>query len=175
MLNLPISGREGLIFDSCCLLNFNAAERIESVLKATGFPCFTSFEVSQEIPNFSWNTLADASLLSVIELDANSDEESNLYIQLLIEGISDGEASCAALAAMRNWGLVTDDKSAIRLCKRCIPEVPILTTPDLLKRWVERQDVSAIEMAEVIEAIRMKGHYAIPSEHHLRSWWKISE
>ena len=171
MLNSPISTREGLIFDSCCLINFNAAERTEAVLTATCLPCFASFEVSQEIPTFSWNTLADASLLSVVELDANSDEESNLYIQLLIEGISDGEASCAALAALRNWALVTDDKSAIRLCKRYIPDVPVLTTPDLLKHWVERENVSAIEMAEVIEAIRMKGRYAIPSEHHLRSWW----
>jgi predicted nucleic acid-binding protein len=83
--------------------------------------------------------------------------------------IDDGEAACLAMASVRGLMLATDDRRAIRVAADL--GVAIVTTPELLKLWIEHTTPDADEVADIIHCIerygRFKPHHTSP---HAR-WW----
>jgi hypothetical protein len=52
------------------------------------------------------------------------------------------------------------------------PAVEIVTTPALLRRWVETRKPAAPEVRDTLEAVRLRANFAIGPKHTLYAWWQ---
>ena len=92
------------------------------------------------------------------------------FIDLATE-LDDGEAMTLALAIHRAHTVATDDRKAIRLlANRC----PLLTTPNLIKTWVDHDQPPSLDTRTTIMNIRDHGRYAPHTDHPLRAWWDVT-
>ena len=76
----------------------------------------------------------------------------------------------SAEALTRGWRLATDNRKAIRLAGEA--GVSVLTTAEVMRRWVETLDPSAAEVATALVAIRERARF-LPSGRDVR-WYAFS-
>ena len=84
----------------------------------------------------------------------------------------DGEAFTGAIAVHRNWAIAIDDRSALSFFRRQIPQLQIVTTPELVKHWADTASPSVEQVRTVLRNIRSRGRYAPYRGHLLYSWWQ---
>lgn len=63
--------------------------------------------------------------------------------------------------------MATDDNKAIKFIKKNFPDLQILSTPEIIKYWSEKESVNHLLLNNVLNAIRIKGHYQPPKNHPL--------
>lgn len=78
----------------------------------------------------------------------------------------------AAIAIERGWAIATDDGRAINYLAAHYPTEEIVTTPALLRQWVEAQQPAAHEVRDTLEAVRLRANFAIGPKHGLYAWWQ---
>ena len=98
------------------------------------------------------------------------DEEAT-FVELAAV-VDDGEAMTGALAAHRQCSLATDDRKARRVLGEQIPTVPLLSTLELLKLWVDGAAVPDTELRAAVEGIRVGASYVPGPRAPLYSWWQ---
>jgi predicted nucleic acid-binding protein len=168
------------IIDACCLINFYAVERHELWLTQLGLRWHIPRSVCSEAL-FLRATDADGNRInSPIELKPLIDgnvlhlcntadaREKQLYIEL-VTTLDDGEAMALALAACRGWILATDDRKARILAEEL--NVTALTTPDVIKLWVDKTAPAQEHIADALRAIRDRAKFLPPRSSPSYSWW----
>ncbi len=114
--------------------------------------------------------LVDNELLTVASLD--SENEKIDFINFACD-IDDGEAATGSIAKHRNWCIGTDDSLAISFFKRQNLQLQVVTTPELIKAWVEIVDPPSAVVTSLIENIQRRANYKPSSRHPLYEWWQV--
>jgi predicted nucleic acid-binding protein len=102
------------------------------------------------------------------ECDLEGEEETELFVQMATR-LDDGEAVCFAIAKSRGWLLATDERPTENLAKK--HGVQIITTPELVKHWVDRTKASEQAAAKVLWNIQSYAHYFPRKTLPLHAWW----
>ena len=74
-----------------------------------------------------------------------------------------------AIAPCRGWQLSTDDRKALRLAGEA--GVPVLTTPAVVKLWVDALGPQAAEIRATPVAIRNRARFLPGGRDPLCEWW----
>ncbi len=170
------------VLDTCSLINLYASQRPQSLIGAVFDGVVVPKQVLSESlfirqpegddPSQLISSAIDIDLLvaeadiKVVELD--QEHELELFVRLA--GIlDDGEAACEAIAFSRGLGLATDDRKAIAVASDLGLEV--VTTPEILMRWIDATSPERQEIKEVIKNIERFGRF---KPHHASlhaKWW----
>jgi predicted nucleic acid-binding protein len=172
--------RPHLVLDACCIITLAATGEFEGILKALSMQAVVVTHVVRhealsyidaagaEIP-IHLNPLLTNGLLIRADVDTTSEAEPELVIALESEKLDAGEARSGAIAINRGWAIATDDKRAIRVISERASDLVILSTPDLLKRWADGQNIVEDQLRAAIQRIR---RYTPPKAHSLFEWWQ---
>jgi hypothetical protein len=87
--------------------------------------------------------------------------------------MDDGEAITGAIAICRDWAIGTDDKKAINFFTKNEPQVPILSTLEFIKYWVDTTGPMTGLVQNVLQNVRMKARYEPDKNHSLYDWWHM--
>ena len=68
--------------------------------------------------------------------------------------------------------MATDDKAAIKFFTQESPNLPILSTPDIIKYWSDQSNLSSEQVYPVLNLISTRARYQPPKNHPLKSWWQ---
>ncbi len=173
-----------LIMDACCVINLRASGRMEAVLtsapiqmaiaeyvkeyEALAFFNGPKEDVTRQREDIDLQPLIDANILELADLDLKT--ESDAYVGFADE-LDDGEAVTGAIALNRGWGIATDDKKAISVFKGESPETQIITTPELMKIWVDIAKPSSRAVHDALRCIELRARYRPGVRHALHPWW----
>lgn len=146
-----------VILDNCCISNFFTAGILKSIL--TLWPAGT-FIIPQRVLNEAkaWKQhgqevvdiiqeLLNSGMISLVEIDEDSEEEIEAYINLRLTGpkLGEGESEVIAIAYNRGYIAATDDGLAREYCSELFPSLKVLTTAQILnKGLVDRLITQAI-------------------------------
>lgn len=168
------------IVDTCCLVNLCAIGDLHEFIPSTGMTWHVPSAVAKEcirvcIPGQAGPaSKRDVDLGEYLEsgvlvrCDVGAAAETELYVRLAAE-LDDGEAMALALAKTRGWSLATDDRKARRLSEKMT--VPVLTTPQIVRIWAERNSVGVPAIAMALARIRDLARF-VPSEGFPEyEWW----
>ncbi len=175
-----------VILDACGALNLYASGRFVPILAALSHDWFIPAAVERESQQYRQPDPADPEKLIVTPLhlapairagvlsrcDCEGREEAELYVQLAASIGDDGESMGLAIAKVRGWSLLTDDKKARRIA--CELGVAVLATPGVMRQWAELVKPGADELSETLEAIERFANYrpGRGAEHY--DWWAAS-
>lgn len=170
------------ILDACSLLNLFASRRIKDILRLPH-----TFHIAEAVHKealyirrggegedvdehepVDLNALMSAHLL-VVDVPSN-DAELASYVHFATQ-LDDGEAMTCALAAHRNWRVVTDDKKVPRILQMAAPHIICQTTLDVLKDWADAEAIDKSSLKSVVLDIRERANYFPPVSHPLKGWW----
>jgi predicted nucleic acid-binding protein len=84
--------------------------------------------------------------------------------------LDDGESATCAIAVHRKWAIATDDDKAIKFLQNNFLHLQILSTPEIIKHWSEKQSIDSLVLSNVLNAIKIKGRYVPPKNDPLRNW-----
>lgn len=178
-----------VVLDACCLVNLTATDALDTWLGELGLRWVLPEAVLAEAmflrrrsadPAVSGNTPTADQTCEPILLDGHiakglltvvrpeTEVELAAYVAFAAQ-LDDGEAMALALTQSRGWQLATDDRKAIRLAGEA--GVPVLTTPAVLKRWVDRLSPSTAELGAALLAIRDRARFLPGGRDPLCDWW----
>jgi predicted nucleic acid-binding protein len=153
-----------IILDNNCISNFFFAGCLRSLL--IFWPAGT-FKIPQRVLNEARNwrehgkevcrtleELRDTGFIEIIEVDENSEKETDAYMHLRLEQpmLGQGESESIAIACHRYFAVATDDVLATRRCHELYPEVQVITT------------------AEIFNMARVDGLF---QEYQITEMWKL--
>lgn len=101
-----------------------------------------------------------------------SEAENITYVTFAADLRDDGEAVTGAIAAHRHWAIGIDDKRSRNYFAREVPQLQLLSTPELIKHWVERAQPSLSIVRDALRDIQERARYAPGAQHSLRAWWQ---
>ncbi len=173
-----------LILDACCIINLRASGRMEAVLSSAPiqmaiagyvkeYETLTYFsgpreDVTLQKEAIDLQPLIDGNILEVVDLDQET--ESDAYLGFAVD-LDDGEAVTGAIALNRDWAIATDDKKAIADFKDESPDTQILTTPELMKIWVDNAKPTVEAASDALRNIELRARYRPGVRHTLYTWW----
>jgi len=170
------------IIDACCLVNLFASGEVEVILGSSSTPHYVSKHVEAESvsirrpaphdPTIQISLPIDLSNVMnsglVRRCDLENEEETRLFVEFAAR-IDDGEASCLAIAKSRGWIVATDDRKALRLAAES--DIEVVTTPELIQRWIASEKPSAVRIQTVIDNIECYAKFRLGRNHPHFSWW----
>ena len=173
-----------LVLDASCLLNLYGTNRLREIALAVEGRLEVAEYVMENEVIYTWQTdstgtretavpvdltpLVSEGLIRILKLERTDDQETFLALAAVVD---DGEAATAALAARRGCSIATDDRKARRVFGELIPEVPIVSTLELLKLWADESQVPEETLREVMVAMRRSTSYVPSSRDPLFGWW----
>lgn len=181
---MPDSTSARLVFlDSCSIINFYASMHFETLVESiVGRPMIADYVIresqfirtrtddgGEEKELIVLDSFVRDGLVEVATLETEAEFELFLTLALRLD---DGEAATLTMAASRGGTIVTDDRKALAIAAEL--SVPVLTTPDVVFRWVESMDLPKNMVAGALRAMRLRARYEPGKHHPLRSWWYAS-
>ncbi len=172
------------LLDACSLLNLYASRHIQEILEALPYTFALAERVEKETlyvrrggsgedaderEVVDLSPLISANLLRVISLE--SEAETAAFVGFATQ-LGDGEAMTCALASLRGYDVVTDDKKALRTLKTHAPHVRCHTTLELIKEWAEMSGITRLALKEILIDVRERANYLPSSRHPLWKWWE---
>ncbi len=168
-----------IVLDACCLINLYAADLIGAVdwestpLVVTPVIRHDETLFLREEHDGVWGKVSldlgpDIQSGALSEVDRLNPEEVDMKVRFAMQ-VDDGEAESLAVAYHRGWQLATDDRLAISLAESL--DVPVLSTPGLLKAWATGAGVDATDLAGCVAAIERRARYWPGSGHPQYEWW----
>ena len=85
--------------------------------------------------------------------------------------VDDGEAATGALALHRGCAVATDDRKARRVFGEFMPDVPLVSTLELMKLWADESQIPLDELRAAMDAMRDRASYVPSSRDPLFEWW----
>jgi hypothetical protein len=175
-----------VILDACGTLNLYASGRFVPILTALRNEWYLPAAVEKESQHYRQPDPDDPEKLIVLPIDllsainagiltrcdCESDEETELYVQLAARVGDDGESMGLAIAKCRGWSVLTDDKKARRIAMEL--GVGVLATTEVMKQWSEIVKPSAAELSAVLEAIERFANYTPGRGTVNFDWWVAS-
>jgi hypothetical protein len=110
--------------------------------------------------------LIESGLLTIGQ--AETDAELAACVTFARE-LDDGEAMALATAHTRGWQIAVDDRRAIQLATEA--SIWVLTTPAVVKRWVDRSELSPAEVKSALAAIRNRARFLPSGRDPLCDCW----
>lgn len=165
------------VCDACVFINLWATGRVDEILVANQLRIMVPEQVATECRMEPGSTdlivgeprrcaeLIERGRLRVVTL---GDNEVESYVQLGRE-LDDGEAAALAYAAVRSTTLLTDERKAIRIVSERFPQVAVIRTAALVRRWSGQVAASAV--AAVLRAIEEDASYLPNASDPDRDWW----
>ncbi|NCO41253.1 MAG: hypothetical protein CO096_12460 [Armatimonadetes bacterium CG_4_9_14_3_um_filter_66_14] len=165
--------------DTCCLLNLCAVGRVADWLPSLGWQWHVpeavrgetlylrTYGAEGEPVNQEVDLQPDLAEGVLVECALDPGEETARYVQLA-GSLGDGEALALALAATRHWLLATDDRKARRLAGEL--GVPVITTPELARRWADNTGSTDVEIAAALCRVRDLARFVPGEGFPLRDW-----
>ncbi|BAY44306.1 hypothetical protein SAMD00079811_19020 [Scytonema sp. HK-05] len=173
-----------ILLDACCVINFCASGQFLAILKSLPAEIVVTTVVQereletlqrlQEEENHAVLEFEEAikqGLLKVVDFESEEEEES--FVNYAVD-LDDGESATCAIAVHRKWAIATDDDKAIKFLQKKFPHLQILSTPEIIKHWSEKQSIDSLVLSNVLNAIRIKGRYVPPKNDPLQTWWQKS-
>jgi predicted nucleic acid-binding protein len=168
------------VIDSCCLINLCAAGDLGDVLPPLGLTWHIPKAVmgetlflrdvdsdgNRQLRRVDLQASVDRGLLR--PCSPESEAETSLYVALAA-ALDDGEAMALAIAKSRAWRLATDDRLAIRHAKDL--GVPIVTTPELMKRWADALSLDIAQVRAALGRIQKLARFVPSPSFPMHSWW----
>lgn len=175
-----------VILDACGTLNLYATGRFVSVLTALRHDWYIPAAVERESQTYRQPDPNDPEklVISPIDLvpaieqgvlsrcDCETEEETELYVELAGRIRDDGESMGIAIAKCRSWSVLTDDKKARRIALEM--GVTVLSTTGIIKQWAEAEMPSEGDLSAMLKAIEQFANYypGRGTEHY--EWWTTS-
>jgi len=176
-----VFSHECIILDACCVINLYASKQIEDILVAIPKSvCIAAYIKDEEIlktydissnstEDIDLQSLIDQSVLILVDLNLETEAETRVSFATVLD---DGEAVTGAIALHRNWAIATDDKAAIRVFGREAPHLQIITTPELIKYWVDKTEPPLEVVNQCLQNITVGASYRPSKKHPLYDWWQ---
>ena len=169
---------EEVVVDACCVINVSAGGPPRPVFESVGVRWYLPTTVWEETRQLTFpndECPERASELQALLLDGvfvlcdlTTQDERDLFVTLATQ-LDDGEAMALAIAKCRGWTIATDDRVARRLAREL--SVPVLTTPDVVKRWVDTVRPSREVLRSFLQNLERLGRYKPSSRELLFAWW----
>lgn len=172
-----------LLNDTSVLLNLIASDCLQRLSEAVGCQfaiCSAVRDEAKKLRDISTGEMVTIDTSPYIEtgvlqvLDLAGENEAELYIEQSTV-VDDGEAMSIAIAACRDLELAIDDRKAVKHARRQFPQLHILGTPELLKRWTEISQVSPADLRKAILMIEGRARYFPGRDHPLYEWWAAAK
>jgi hypothetical protein len=165
-----LRGHACIVLDACCIINLYESGYCEAILKATG-PCVTvvSVVLEQELGTRDLQPLIERGILQIVEPE--SDAEFISFVNFAVQ-LDDGEALTGAVARHRRWAIATDERKARKVFTREIRDILLVSTPELLKHWVDTSRPRASSIRDALTNIRTRARYEPGKDHALYRWWQ---
>jgi hypothetical protein len=178
-----------LITDASTALNLYASRRMAEIIGAIPVPVALAQYVKEELrwvyslpalvtgqqtrEPIDLQPLVDRDDLIIEPLRAGDEEVTSVNLSVVLD---DGEADTAAIALHRNWAIAVDDGQALSYLRREMPQLQLVTTPDLVLNWVTVASPTPEIIREVVRNIEICGKY-VPNRrnHPLAGWWQSSK
>ncbi|MBD2294099.1 hypothetical protein H6G06_11510 [Anabaena sphaerica FACHB-251] len=170
-----------IIFDACCVLNLCASGQFLAILKSLPAEIVVTTVVQErELKTLEslkeeendtvseFEAAIQQGLLKVVDFESEEEEEYFVNYAAILD---DGESATCAIAVQRKWAIATDDKRAISFIQKEAPNIQIISTSEIIKNWSEKQSIDSVILSNVLNAIKIKGHYVPPKNDPLRTWW----
>lgn len=181
-----------LVFlDACCLINLFATDCVEEILGSLPYRwAVAQYVVDNEVLEIGVEdeasdpgrgrrsihpllekVVADGLVQSV---EITSSEEAAEFVRFA-RRLDDGEAHTCALARVREAGVATDDKKAIRVWEEEGAEAKaILRTSELLFEWADAQATERQELVRIARAIARQASFFPPrSDPNFDRWMRL--
>jgi hypothetical protein len=143
---------------------------MEDILQAIpGCVTLATFVLDEEMLRSNLQPLIARGLIHVVSPESEAEETS--FVNFAAE-LDDGEAITGAIAIHRHWSIATDDRKARRIFARTNPQVQLLSTPELLKHWVDTHNPPIEVVCEALQNIQTHARYKPPATHALYAWWQ---
>lgn len=175
-----------IILDACCAINLYASNQMSDILETIPvnfaiaryvyeeetLEVYNGFEekATQTKERINLKSLVVNGLLTVTPLDS---ENEKIEFTNFTSDIDDGEAMTGSIAKHRNWSIGTDDNAAISFFKKQTPQLQVITTPELIKAWVEIANPPPEVILSSIENIQRRAKYKPYPRHPLYEWWQV--
>jgi predicted nucleic acid-binding protein len=157
------------------------------ILRVVGSVVVTQFTAATEARWVGCGRLSDArSEVEVVDLqplvqerliiveDIRGDDEAARFVDLAML-MDDGEALAGAIAISRGLTLGTDDLRAIGIFAKVCPDLSIVSTPSLVRRWYEAGGVPKDELRNTIQDSRARGRFFPRNADPLADWWRANQ
>jgi predicted nucleic acid-binding protein len=168
------------VVDACCLINFVATGRLPDVVAASELRWHVPRQVFAEVmyvpsdgdqPQSAGALLREYARAGALLECALAESEQALFVGYAAE-LDDGEAAALVIAVSRGWKLATDDRKAIRLATDA--GVPVVTTPELVRRWADAADPPAAEIRDLLYRIQRLARFTPRRDDDHYEWWRRS-
>ncbi len=175
-----------VILDACGTLNLYTSGQFVPILTALHNEWYLPAAVEKESRQYRQPDPDDPEKLIVVPIDlipaidggiltrcdCQSDEETELYVQLAARIGDDGESMGLAIAKCRGWSVLTDDKKARKIAMEL--GVGVLATTEVMKQWSEIVKPNAAELSAALKAIERFANYTPGSGAANFDWWVAS-
>jgi predicted nucleic acid-binding protein len=157
------------LIDACGVINLCACRRLPDVVATYGRFLIVK-EVSSEVVDTVEGTVGSLQLVSeTVELN---ETELATYIQLAsLPGMDDGEAATFAVAHHRALAVITDDRRAIRVARKRMPNIEIIGTAMFLRDFAARVNLSREEVSELLHAVEEDASFSPRADDENAAWW----
>lgn len=174
-----IVAKEDVVLDTCCLVNLAAIDGTLQCLATFGLTWYVPTAVqaegifirtavdSREVRRIDLAAVVSAGTVRIC--DPVDDSERGLYVEFALN-LDDGEAMALAITKNRGWTLATDDRKARK--KADAVGVPVVTTPELLKRWAARIGSTEADLAMALRRVEALARFIPPSDSPGAEWWR---
>jgi predicted nucleic acid-binding protein len=170
-----------LLLDACCVLNLCASGQFIAILKSLPAEVVVTTVVQErELKTLrrlqkeensavlEFEESIKQGLLKIVDFESEEEEESFVNYAAILD---DGESATFAIAVHRKWAVATDDKKAISFIQKEAHHLQILSTPEIIKHWSERERIDSAILSNALDAIRIKGRFIPQKNDPLRTWW----
>ena len=171
------------VIDTCCLINLCATGYVPEVLESLGGNWYVPTAVLAETIYLRMETEDGTTAPQQLDLTAFVDQavlfscttenaqETELYVDLATS-LDDREAMALAIAKARGWVLSTDDRKAQRIAGAL--GVALVTTPEILNRWVSTSNPTRQQIREAINRIEQRARFVPRMGDPLYAWWSAA-
>lgn len=168
----PLTGFSAgcIVLDACCLINLSVSGRASEIVGALGVPvAVVDYVLEQEaltVQEELWKGIVQT-------VSLQNEAEENAFVDFAVY-LDDGEALTCAIAQARGWAVASDDRKVGTLLRQNFPHVQLVTTPELVKQWADRETPGDAELRSVLESIQDEARYFPGVGHPLYGWWRQS-
>jgi hypothetical protein len=180
-----VFSQDCIILDACCIINLYASGQMGSILKSISKSVAVAAYVrdeealriysglegdeTQKDEQINLQPFIDSGLLIVVSPETEA--ENTTFVNFAVT-LDDGEAITGAIAFHRNWSIGSDDRKATSFFTQNMPHLQVITTPELIKYWVNTTNPPFEVVRQALQRIRTCARYEPNLRHKLYLWWQ---
>jgi len=170
-----------IVADASSLINFEASQAMDEILETCGLEVGVVHpQVWTEVLYVRRPGIPDT---AVVAIDLEAHERAGIVRRLRLDPaemgvfvhlaglMDDGEAASLAVAITRRLDILGDDRALARLMKSEAPTVRLLSTPMLVRQWVDVCKPEVARASEIIENIEKYGRFVPAVTEPNYQWW----